>query len=164
MVVGRATRPRRFRTNYLSAITERIIVRTHWARAPMRRCRVEEIFYPYANRCHPHVLLADIEKQYREASEPFGERNSVWAKFFFMPSKKPVARRPPRSATVGSVIYCAPNGLIAKLPFLRFRGRWLVAAGFAIGSAVRIQIFPGELRIRVVHEKASPDRRKEQDS
>jgi hypothetical protein len=36
------------------------------------------------------------------------------------------------------------------MPFLRLRGRWLDAAGFAIGSQVRVEVSAGRLVLEVI--------------
>jgi hypothetical protein len=38
-------------------------------------------------------------------------------------------------------------------PFLRLQGRWLARAGFAIGSAVHVDVAPGRLVIELIKDK-----------
>ncbi len=40
------------------------------------------------------------------------------------------------------------------MPFLRLQGRWLDAAGFAIGANVRVQVEPGRLVLEVIDHQA----------
>lgn len=44
------------------------------------------------------------------------------------------------------------------LPYLRLRGRWLAAAGFAVGAQIRVQVAPGRLLLEVIDDMrpASP--------
>lgn len=42
----------------------------------------------------------------------------------------------------------------APMPFLRLRGRWLDAAGFAIGAPVRVVVSEGRLVVEVIDESA----------
>jgi Toxin SymE, type I toxin-antitoxin system len=44
-------------------------------------------------------------------------------------------------------------------PFLRLQGRWLDAAGFAIGAQVCVQVMPGRLVLEVIEPErtAEPD-------
>lgn len=44
-----------------------------------------------------------------------------------------------------------PRRLLAPMPFLRLRGRWLDQAGFAIGAAVRVAVAPGLLVLEVLN-------------
>lgn len=39
---------------------------------------------------------------------------------------------------------------IAPMPFLRLQGRWLDAAGFAIGANVRVEVAAGRLVLEVI--------------
>ena len=41
-----------------------------------------------------------------------------------------------------------PN--LLPMPFLRLRGRWLDAAGFAIGADVRVEVSAGRLVLEVI--------------
>lgn len=40
------------------------------------------------------------------------------------------------------------NGVLLRVPFLRFAGRWLLRFGFRIGDRLRVEIRPGELVVR----------------
>ena len=40
--------------------------------------------------------------------------------------------------------------MLPPMPFLRLNGRWLDAAGFAIGSDVRVEVSAGRLVIEVI--------------
>lgn len=42
----------------------------------------------------------------------------------------------------------------APMPLLRLRGRWLDAAGFAIGAPVRVVVSAGRLVVEVIDEPA----------
>ncbi len=44
---------------------------------------------------------------------------------------------------------------LLPIPFLRLRGRWLDAAGFAIGSDVRVEVSAGRLVIEVINPAQS---------
>ena len=47
----------------------------------------------------------------------------------------------------------------APMPFVRLSGRWLGRAGFAIGTAVRMQVGPKRLVLEVIEpEGAAPER------
>jgi hypothetical protein len=39
---------------------------------------------------------------------------------------------------------------LLPMPFLRLRGRWLDAAGFAIGTEVRVEVSAGRLVLEVI--------------
>jgi len=43
-----------------------------------------------------------------------------------------------------------PAGKLAPMPFLRLQGRWLDAAGFAIGVDVHVHVEPGRLVLEVI--------------
>lgn len=43
-----------------------------------------------------------------------------------------------------------PRPSLAPIPFLRLRGRWLEAAGFAIGKPVRVAIAQGLMVLEVI--------------
>lgn len=43
-----------------------------------------------------------------------------------------------------------PYTRLSPMPFLRLQGRWLDAAGFAIGVNVRVQVEPGRLVLEVI--------------
>jgi hypothetical protein len=47
-----------------------------------------------------------------------------------------------------------PYRVLPPMPFLRLRGRWLDAAGFAIGANVRVQVEPGRLVLEVIDPQA----------
>lgn len=47
-----------------------------------------------------------------------------------------------------------PRHAPTRMPFVRLSGRWLDRAGFAIGTAVRVQVSRG----RLVLEAIEPDR------
>ena len=70
----------------------------------------------------------------------------------------PLTRIKPRRLTV-SRTSAEPraNGLshalLAPMPFLRLRGRWLDAAGFTIGTPVRVAVAPGLLVLEVIDPK-----------
>jgi hypothetical protein len=44
-----------------------------------------------------------------------------------------------------------PRPLLAPMPFLRLRGRWLASAGFAIGASVRVAVAHGLLVLEVLN-------------
>lgn len=46
-----------------------------------------------------------------------------------------------------------PRPLPQPLPFLRLQGRWLDAAGFAIGKPVRVAVAPGLIALEVIHDE-----------
>lgn len=46
------------------------------------------------------------------------------------------------------------RALLAPMPFLRLQGRWLDAAGFAIGVNVRVEVSSGKLVLEVIDEQA----------
>ena len=41
--------------------------------------------------------------------------------------------------------------MLPPMPFLRLNGRWLDAAGFAIGADVRVEVSSGRLVIELLH-------------
>src|SRR5437868_3452427 len=86
-------------------------------------------------------------------SEPVGNRDRCLPQFFSMSSQKLVARRQPKSVTVGSTAHLHPDGTTVRLPMVRLRGQWLAAAGFAIGCGVEIKVRHGELCIKVIRNK-----------
>jgi hypothetical protein len=47
-----------------------------------------------------------------------------------------------------------PLQMPSPMPFLRLQGRWLDAAGFAIGADVHVQVEPGRLVLEVIDPKA----------
>jgi len=47
-----------------------------------------------------------------------------------------------------------PYRVLPPKPFLRLQGRWLDAAGFAIGADVHVQVEPGRLVLEVIDPKA----------
>ena len=47
-----------------------------------------------------------------------------------------------------------PYRALPPKPFLRLQGRWLDAAGFAIGANVRVQVEPGRLVLEVIDPQA----------
>jgi hypothetical protein len=47
-----------------------------------------------------------------------------------------------------------PYRVLPPMPFLRLQGRWLDAAGFAIGANVRLQVEPGRLVLEVINPQA----------
>jgi Toxin SymE, type I toxin-antitoxin system len=47
-----------------------------------------------------------------------------------------------------------PQGRLPPMPFLRLQGRWLDAAGFAVGAAVHVQVEPGRLVLEVIDPQA----------
>jgi hypothetical protein len=47
-----------------------------------------------------------------------------------------------------------PYRVLPPMPFLRLQGRWLDAAGFAIGANVRVQVEPGRLVLEVIDPQA----------
>ena len=47
-----------------------------------------------------------------------------------------------------------PYRVLPPKPFLRLQGRWLDAAGFAIGANVRVQVEPGRLVLEVIDPQA----------
>jgi hypothetical protein len=55
--------------------------------------------------------------------------------YYYTPTKDAPPNTPNRSVTV---------------PWMQMKGRWLQAAGFAIGAKVRVQIRPGRLVLTVV--------------
>jgi hypothetical protein len=42
-----------------------------------------------------------------------------------------------------------PHRLLAPMPFLRLRGRWLKQAGFDIGARVRVSVEAGKLVLEI---------------
>ena len=46
-----------------------------------------------------------------------------------------------------------PRPLPPPMPFLRLRGRWLDAAGFAIGKWVRVAVAPGLISLEVLDDE-----------
>lgn len=44
--------------------------------------------------------------------------------------------------------------VLPPMPFLRLQGRWLDAAGFAIGANVQVQVESGRLVIEVIDPQA----------
>ena len=44
-----------------------------------------------------------------------------------------------------------PRPLLAPMPFLRLRGRWLDRAGFSIGTSVRVAVAYGLLVLEVLN-------------
>jgi Toxin SymE, type I toxin-antitoxin system len=49
-----------------------------------------------------------------------------------------------------------PYCVLPPMLFLRLQGRWLDAAGFAIGANVRVQVEPGRLVLKVINHQADP--------
>jgi type I toxin-antitoxin system toxin SymE len=47
-----------------------------------------------------------------------------------------------------------PLRMPSPMPFLRLQGRWLDAAGFAIGADVHVQVEPGRLVLEVIDPQA----------
>jgi hypothetical protein len=43
------------------------------------------------------------------------------------------------------------------VPFLRLKGRWLAAAGFPVGQAVRVVVEPGRIALEAVLPESDPD-------
>ena len=64
-----------------------------------------------------------------------------------------------RPADSRSRVAASSWSLPAPMPFVRLAGRWLERAGFAIGTAVRVQVEPGRLVLEVIApEEASKPR------
>jgi toxic protein SymE len=47
-------------------------------------------------------------------------------------------------------------GRLAPKPHLRLTGRWLDRAGFAVGTAVRVQVERGRLVLEVIESEGTP--------
>jgi len=50
-----------------------------------------------------------------------------------------------------------PYCVLPPMPFLRLQGRWLDAAGFAIGANVCVQVEPGRLVLEVIDPQTETD-------
>lgn len=46
-----------------------------------------------------------------------------------------------------------PRPPLAPMPLLRLKGRWMDAAGFAIGRPVRVEVTPGRLVLEIVDDE-----------
>jgi hypothetical protein len=73
--------------------------------------------------------------------------------------RRPVKIPTEKWLTIGKLFYYytptkdAPPGTSNRpvtVPWIQMRGRWLDAAGFAIGAKVRVQVKPGRLVLTVV--------------
>lgn len=50
-----------------------------------------------------------------------------------------------------------PRPPLSPVPFLRLKGRWLAAAGFPVGQAVRVVVEPGRIALEAVLPESDPD-------